>query len=174
MTGNVLGIFSASLGKGSLSVLILRYSSSSSTPLSSSFLYSASFCSQVSSQSPRPVPVPWSFSRIRTITTIPLTTTARRINELISNETKKTTFLSNYKFHPKPVRLTYSYRPQNVHHCSLLALTLLARTLPSLCPHPPSRPCRRGPTVLPRLRRLRLRVREVDAPIHLYRKSTIF
>ena len=135
MTGNVLGIFSASLGKGSLSVLILRYSSSSSTPLSSSFLYSASFCSQVSSQSPRPVPVPWSFSRIRTITTIPLTTTARRINELISNETKKTTFLSNYKFHPKPVRLTYSYRPQNVHHCSLLALTLLARTLPSLCPH---------------------------------------
>ena len=38
----------------------------------------------------RPVPVPRSFSRIKTITTIPQATTARRINELISNETKAT------------------------------------------------------------------------------------
>ena len=88
--GDVSAKFPATLEKGSPSVLILRYSSSFSTPLSRSFLYSVSVCSHVSSQSPRPAPVPRSFSRIRTITTIPQATTAKRINELISNGTKLT------------------------------------------------------------------------------------
>ena len=88
--GDVSGKFPATFEKESPSVLILRYSSSSSTPLSRSFLYSVSVCSHVSSQSPRPAPVPRSFSRIETITTIPQATTARRINELISNGTKVT------------------------------------------------------------------------------------
>ena len=94
--GDISGELPAPLEKGSPSVLILRYSSSSSTPLSRSFLYSVSVCSHVSSQSPRPESVSRSFSRIRTITTIPQATTARSIKELISNENKVLCLSSKY------------------------------------------------------------------------------
>lgn len=76
---------------GSTNVFILRYSSSLSTPRSRRFLYSASVCSHVSSQSLRSAPPPRDFSRVVTITAIPPATRAISSSELRRNDTTTAT-----------------------------------------------------------------------------------